>query len=48
MQTLSISKKRFASLEKYQLPSYIINSEANLYVFVKVNIKMSFLDRIFM
>ena len=32
MQTLSISKKRFASLEKYKLPNYIINSEANLYI----------------
>ena len=37
MQTLNISKKRFASLEKYKLPSYIINSEAILYVLPEKN-----------
>ena len=37
MQTLNISKKRFASLEKYKLPSYIINSEANLYILPEKN-----------
>lgn len=37
MQTLNISKKRFASLERYQLPNYIINSEANLYVLPEKN-----------
>lgn len=37
MQTLNISKKRFASLEKYKLPSYIVNSEANLYVLPEKN-----------
>ena len=37
MQTINISKKRFASLEKYKLPSYIINSEANLYILPEKN-----------
>ena len=31
MKVISISKKRFENLEKYQLPSSIFNSEAVLY-----------------
>ena len=32
METISLTKKRFASLEPYQLPNYIYNTEGTLYV----------------
>ena len=32
METLSISKKRFESLERYKLPNSVFNTEAELYV----------------
>lgn len=32
MQAINISRKRFESLEKYQLPSSIFNSEAQMYI----------------
>ena len=32
MNTISISKNRYQNLEKYQLPSSVFNSEAQMYV----------------
>ncbi len=32
METISLTKKRFASLEPYELPNYVYNTEGTLYV----------------
>ena len=31
MQTINISKKRFESLKKYQIPNYVYNTEGTIY-----------------
>jgi len=32
METINITKKRFESLEKYQIPNYVFNTEGTLYI----------------
>ena len=32
METINLTKKRFESLERYNLPNYVYNTEGSLYV----------------